>query len=193
MADGKRQLSQPRSERLQTRERRTRQRSTCDESELETSVRTHVQFNGDREIVRVACIHTGQYTHRRCPALLAKRIKKQRHLRSNKHTEEPEPGFQCYAPVKGTRVPKGNWLNPGPRQKIHKMSLVHLLVAKSEKALVNQPINPTDNKGTHTGANERAPHGPSWTIFSKILFLNDLYTQRGAQTPNPEIKSHTFH
>lgn len=140
-----------------------------------------------------SCVYTRVSIHTDVALLCWPRGSRNRDISVATSTEEPEPGFQCYAPVKGTRVPKGNWLNPWPRQKIHKMSPVHLLVAKSEKALVNQPINPTDNKGTYTGANERAPHGPSWTIFSKILFLNDLYTQRGARTPNPEIKSHTFH
>ena len=30
-------------------------------------------------------------------------------------------------------------------------------------------------------------------FFFKILFLSNLYAQRGAQTYNPEIKSHTHH
>jgi len=33
----------------------------------------------------------------------------------------------------------------------------------------------------------------SLSIFFKILFLNNLYTQRGAQTQNPEIKSCTLY
>lgn len=30
-------------------------------------------------------------------------------------------------------------------------------------------------------------------VFIKLLFLNYLYTQRGARTHNPEIKSRTLH
>ena len=32
-----------------------------------------------------------------------------------------------------------------------------------------------------------------WVIFKKILFLKNLYTQCGAQTHNPGIKSHVFY
>ena len=39
----------------------------------------------------------------------------------------------------------------------------------------------------------RIRHLTNWATRApfKILFLSDLYTQRGAQTHNPEVKSHT--